>query len=229
MSGPDSPSRRRLTGPVPPNPYGAFAAVDGLGGTAASLLAGFSITLIALVLELSRAVRWPDLGLLLLALAAVLFLQVVQLNARARGYAVTPSQAREWYADLADPQRQAVVDAELRHHRECWSYLVRRTRFRYNLGILTLLSALLVVLIPRDQMTPWRVVAIGVVAAGIGMEGLEILDVALRRRRGHPVVRRLRQVLRWVVPTDPPLPMRFPAQPSPVPGDPTPEDEEASR
>ena len=124
--------------PAPPDQYGAFAAVDGLGGVAAPLLAGFAVTLLALVVQVEGQLRWPDAVLALLAAAMVLFLQVVQLNARARGYAVTPAQATEWYDDMAEPDRRAVVYWELRHHHEAWASLVRRTRTRYNLGIVAL-------------------------------------------------------------------------------------------
>src|SRR5580698_9548658 len=80
-------------GPTPPDPYGLFATADGLGGVAAPLLAGFAITMVALVVQIASDLRWPDVSLVLLGAAAVLLLQVVQLSARARGYAVTPAQA----------------------------------------------------------------------------------------------------------------------------------------
>jgi hypothetical protein len=200
---------RPVSGPPPPDPYGAFAAVDGLGGTAAPLLAGFSITLMVLVIELAASLRWPDLALVLLGIAAVTFLQVVQLNARARGYAVTPAQVREWYPDFDDPDRQAVVARELRHHRACWAYLVRRTRLRYNLGILALLCAIAVVLIPSGQVGGWRVAAIAVTVAGVGLELLEIIDSQLHRSRSPTAGGRVRRSLRWLAPADPPIPASF--------------------
>lgn len=128
-------------GPSPPNPYGLFATADGLGGVAAPLLAGFAITMVALVVQIADEVRWPDVSLVLLGAAAVLLLQVVQLNARARGYAVTPNQAREWYADIEqNPARLRVVNWELRHHMACWRDLVRRARARYYAALVTAVS-----------------------------------------------------------------------------------------
>ncbi|MGH3680831.1 MAG: hypothetical protein ACRDT2_11370 [Natronosporangium sp.] len=200
---------RSALGPPPPNPYGAFAAVDGLGGTAAPLLAGFSITLMVLVIELAATLRWPDLALVLLGAAVVMFLQVVQLNARARGYAVTPAQVREWYPDFDHPDRQAIVVRELRHHRACWVYLVRRTRLRYNLGILALLCAIAAVLVPRGDVGGWRLAAIAMVLVGVGLELLEIVDGQLRRGRGRQAGGWPRRSLRWLAPADPPIPASF--------------------
>lgn len=192
------------TGPPPPNPYGVFAAVESLGGTAAPLLAGFSLALMALVIDIAGSLRWPDLALALLAVAVVAFLQVVQLDARSRGYAVTPAQAREWYPDYDDPQRRAVVARELRRHRARWRYLVRRIRIRYNLGILALLLAIIVVLVPSASLQPWRVIAIAVIAIGISLELLEIVEGRLRGRRGRALPGWLRRGIRWLAPADPP-------------------------
>lgn len=153
----------------------------------------------ALVIDIAASLRWPNLALL--AVAVVMFLQVVQLDARARGYAVTPAQAREWYPDYDDPQRRAVVARELRHHRARWVYLVRRTRIRYNLGILALLFAIVVALVPRASLQPWRVVAVAVIATGAL---LELLEVVAGRRRGRALPGWLQRGIRWLAPADPP-------------------------
>jgi hypothetical protein len=51
-----------------------------MGTVVAPLLAGFSITLLGLVVVNGRYLRWPDLALLLLAGASVLLLSVVQFT-----------------------------------------------------------------------------------------------------------------------------------------------------
>ena len=203
---PATASGQPTRAPGPPNPYGAYAVADGLGGVAAPLLAGFAITLVALVVQIAGTLRWPDAALILLGLAAVLFLHVVQLNARARGYAVTPSQVREWYPDFDDPARRRVVDWELAHHRACWAHLVRRTRRSYNLGVLVLLAAIAVILVPSGAVSAGRVVAVAIVAIGIGWEVLEIVDARLRRRPARRIPRWLRRAIHRLAATDPPVP-----------------------
>lgn len=193
--------------PPPPEPYGAFAIVDGLGGVAAPLLGGFAVTLLALVTQIEPALRLPDAALLLFAVSAVLFLQVVQLNARARGYAVTPAQVREWYPDYDEPDRQRVVAWELRHHRACWTHLVRRTRLRYNVAIVALTLGLMVMLVPAGGIGPVRVAAIAVLGLFTLVELMELVDQAMagRERRGR-VRSAVYRAVHAVAPSDPPVP-----------------------
>lgn len=193
----------------PPNPYGGFAAVDGLGGVAAPLLAGFAVTMIALIVQIVDNVRWPNVSLVLLGASAVLLLQVVQLNARARGYAVTPTQAREWYPDIeASPNRASTVDWELRHHLDCWRNLVRRARWRYNLAIVLLLCGIAVMLVPAkaSELTPMRGLAIAVIAVGALLEVAAIVADWSGRSPEGSFWSRLPALLRWVAPPDPPVP-----------------------
>jgi hypothetical protein len=205
---PDEPPRP----PGAPDPYGAFATVDSFGGGAAPLLAGFAVTLLALIIQISDGLRWPDLALVLFGVAATLFLHVVQLTARARGYAVTPDQVREWYAadDAAvAADRRRVVAWELRHHRACWLFLVRRARILYNGAMLALLAGVGVMLVPRQgrQLTGVRWVAIAVAVLAVLSEVLEMLDQILKRGAGRR--RWLRWTARltgWLAPSDPPVP-----------------------
>jgi hypothetical protein len=180
---------------------------DVLGGAVAALLAGFAVTLIGLVLQMAGGLRWANGSLLLFCLAAVLFLQVVQLNARARGYAVTPEQVREWYPDFDEPARQRVVGWELRHHRDCWVYLVKRSRICYNCAILALLLGIATILVPASHtgFGPVRIAAIAVVVLAAGVESLALVDAWLNRRP-YRLLRYLRRVVRWVAPSDPPVP-----------------------
>lgn len=193
-------------------PYGAFAVVDGLGGVAAPLFAGFAVTLVALAIQIMPMLRYPDVAVLLFSASAVLFLQVVQLNARARGYAVTPASLREWHADFDDPARQQVLAWEMTHHRACWAWLVRRTRQRYNVAILALLLGLIVMLVPRGGLNPLRLVAIVMLGLATLAEVLELTDQALRGRPAGRVRSAIHRVARWAAPSDPPVaPPPFPA------------------
>jgi hypothetical protein len=219
----DGDSRNADTGPgpSPPNPYGLFATADGLGGVAAPLLAGFAVTMLALVVQIADDVRWPDVSLVLLGAAAVLLLQVVQLNARARGYAVTPGQAQEWYPDIErNPARVQVVNWELRHHMACWRALVRRARARYNLAIVLLLCGIAVLLVPKKtaELTAVRGLAIAVIALGAVIEVAAILADWGRKARSGSVRSKIPNLLRWATSPVPPVPAPpFPAPPSAAP------------
>jgi hypothetical protein len=193
----------------PPNPYGQFATADGLGGVAAPLLAGFAITMVALIVQIVDDVRWPDVSLVLLGGAAVLLLQVVQLSARARGYAVTPAQAREWYPGIEhDPARAGVVDWELRHHLDCWRDLVRRARWRYNVAVILLLCGIAVMLVPKKaaELTAVRGLAIAVIVGGALIEMAAVLADWGSRAPDESARSRLPSLLRWAAPPDPPVP-----------------------
>lgn len=200
----------------PPNPYGRFGTVDGLGGVAAPLLAGFAVTMVALIVQIVDDVRWPDVSLVLLGGAAVLLLQVVQLSARARGYAVTPAQVREWYPDIEhDPVRSGLVDWELRHHMACWRDLVRRARWRYNVAVIMLLSGIAVMLVPKKaaELTAVRGLAIAVIAGGALIEIAAVLADWGSRAPDGSAWSRFPSLLRWAAPPDPPVP----PEPYPVP------------
>jgi len=214
----DNVHRAKIPGGVrPPNPYGRFATVDGLGGVAAPLLAGFAVTMIALIVQIVDDVRWPDVSLVLLGAAAVLLLQVVQLNARARGYAVTPAQAREWYPDIEhDPARASVVDWELQHHLDCWRDLVRRARWRYNVAVILLLGGIAVMLVPREtaELTAVRWLAIAVIAGGALIEIAAVLADWGSQAPAGSVWSKLPDLLRWAAPAEPPVPRQpYPAPP----------------
>jgi hypothetical protein len=194
--------------PGAPVPYGAFATVESFGGGAAPLLAGFAVTLVALIIQISAALRWPDLALVLFGVAATLFLHVVQLTARARGYAVTPSQVREWYEDYADPDRQKVVTWELRHYRACWLLLVRRARVFYNIAMLALLVGIGVLLVPRHnrELTLLRWIALAVEALAVLSVVFELVDQSLKRRQVRPgVLAFVARLTGWLTPADPPV------------------------
>jgi len=206
-------------GPSPPNPYGLFATVDSLGGVAAPLLAGFAITMVALVVQIADDVRWPDVSLVLLGAAAVLLLQVVQLSARARGYAVTPAQAREWYVDVErNPGRVRVLNWELRHHMACWHALVRRARARYNLAIVLLLCGIAMLLVPKKtaELTAVRGLAVAVIALGAVIEAAAIAADWGRKAPPGSVWSKLPGLLRWAAPPVPPVPAT-PLPPPPGP------------
>jgi hypothetical protein len=185
-----------------PYPYGQLSANAGMGGVAAPLLAGFAIGLLGLVLQVEAALRWPDLALLLLAVAVLLLLAAVQLGFRAAQYAVTPTQAAEWHDDFAtSAERRARVSAELREGREAYRSWIGRAATAYDAGIAVLFAGLAVALVPAASPGVVRLLAAGV--AGLGCLAELGLSVA-----GHLVAwdrapRRVCRVVWWVSSADP--------------------------
>lgn len=78
-----------------PRPYGTPAATESASTIAAPLLAGFSITLIAQVIDSRDSVRWPDVVFILLAGASVAMLAAVQSGFWARQYYVRPEELED--------------------------------------------------------------------------------------------------------------------------------------
>jgi hypothetical protein len=154
-----------------PTPYGVPAAVEGMGGIVAPLLAGFSLALLGLVIQVEDDLRWPDLALLLLAIAIVLLVLVIQFAFRARQYAATPSQVKEWWPDFDhNPERQQRVYEELGVYLACHRWWTARARALYNTAIGVLLLGLAVVLVPKHPIGPLRAAAIVAVLAGLSAE-----------------------------------------------------------
>ena len=146
-----------------PVPYGYPASIDAAGTVAAPLLAGFSITLIGLILGAAdaHAIRLRGEALTALVLAALLLLACVQCAFWARQYTVTPSQIMEWWPDLGLPG-----DAATERHEQLrgvqWRYSVLagcwmgRARWTYHVGILALLAGLDLLLVPLDRGASWN-------------------------------------------------------------------------
>jgi hypothetical protein len=162
-----------------------------MGTVVAPLLAGFSITLLGIVVQYDKALRWPDLALLLLATASVLLLSVVQFTYRAHRYATIPNEAKSWYPEIErDRAQRDRVYEELRNHRACHQFWAGRARRLYNVAICVLLLGISVVLVPSSPMGPLRVAAAGVVLLGLAGELLLLtagwlLAPGRRGRRGR--------------------------------------------
>lgn len=153
-----------------PEPYGYPEAVATAGSVAAPLLAGFSITFIGVVLQLGPNIRAPGLALMVLAVATISLLGAVQAAFMARMYQVTPSQLLAWWPDHGVEHRQEQIVEEQRRHvaqHARWAAWFRRS---YNFGVMFLLAAATIVMMPPPhgvQTERW----IGCVILAIGFVG----------------------------------------------------------
>jgi hypothetical protein len=160
----------------PPNhwkpifPYGYTSAVEAYGAVAASLLAGFSVSLIGLVLASASSIRWSDTALLLLAVATVLFIAAMQFSQWARQFAVTPDEIRMWQPEYED-WRLYAEQWVLRAGFTIWN---KRFRDSFRLGVLAFLAGISTILVPPDPVSAARWGAIGIAAAGLVAEALWI-------------------------------------------------------
>lgn len=153
-----------------PGPHGYPAALDGIGSTAAPLLAGFAFALIGLTIDKSDALWSSDLSLLLLVCAGLLLVQAVQFTFIARRFYVSPADylASRELAELDDFSK-----TELEQMQEGWlksygDWLPWVTR-AYNLGTIVFLVAIASVLVPASG--PWHMPALRVVAVLLALAG----------------------------------------------------------
>jgi hypothetical protein len=207
--------------PVPP---GIPEAVGSAGAVAAPLLAGFSVTLIVLILELitnppsiSQAgkviatpgpVRWPEVALSLLVAATVALLAAVQCAFWARQYQVLPDEMEQWRGGLeGDGAIEEGAWAEARREQFGFAALqavwIRRFRWAYHSGILMVLAALIVLLVPGGNISAGRWLAIGIATIGGLGELTWIIATELAQKWGHddpPNPSCTRRMIRRIVP-----------------------------
>jgi hypothetical protein len=119
-------------------------AIDTMTGVAAPLLAGFTITLTALVVQESEKFRWPSVSVLMLSIAAVFLITTVQAGFWIRFFRPT--------LGLEPPS---------------YGRWIHAARYTYGAGIFLLLAGLATVLAPDDGQTTLRwlaVAAVGIAA-----------------------------------------------------------------
>jgi hypothetical protein len=158
-----------------PFPLGQANAADAAGSVAAALFAGFSLTLIGLIVPDTGKFRWPGVGLTLLATAAVLFIASVQCAFWAKEYAITPSDLDNWYGGMSGRSKIAYQ----RGHQLNFRRWVRRMNTIYRWGILFLLSGMAIALVPPSSAGAARLAAIAVIGLGFSVELLWIFSTWL--------------------------------------------------
>jgi hypothetical protein len=179
---------------LPIVPLGLVEGTSMISSAAAPLLAGFALTILLLVLpnttagdETTTFTRWPEAVICLLTIAAVLLVNTVQAGAHARSHHVSTAVVTEWFGDklmkpdaVANHVRQEIGEARR------WVDITRRL---YQAGILMLLLAIALLLVPpEDQpVNGWRVLSLSVAGAAALLESLWVSRNALeiwKKRRG---------------------------------------------
>jgi hypothetical protein len=161
-----------------PKPFSEPAATDQIATSAAPLLAGFSFALIGIILTSDQSLRWPDLTLALLVVAALLLINTVQLGSIARRWSLPPAEWRELLDVMPEERVRAM-------HNTAWDTLRRQpkwlllTRLTYNTGVVVLLAAVAFSLVPSstESLSAWRIAAIAI--AGLGAIGQAILTTSV--------------------------------------------------
>jgi hypothetical protein len=157
-----------------PGPLGHPEAIQTAGTVAAPLLAGFSLTMVTVLLptisKTSRSFgRWPDLSLGLLLFAAILLIMAVQFAMHARSYQVTPDELMSWWGRPGGrPSKSMLWNQKVHAGRN--RFWARLTQWAYNIGILFLLAALPVTLLPPGHIQAGRWIVASITALGFIFE-----------------------------------------------------------
>ena len=141
-----------------------------VGGIAAPLLAGFSLTIVA-QLVIGHDQPWlAGYAIAVFALAAALLLNALQFSATALGFAATP-------AERLDYNPEAVSSTDILHivrvrqweEMDLRSRHMKRARYSYNAGLFAFLGGLGLIIVPH-QSWPWPAGRlIGVIAVGLSL------------------------------------------------------------
>jgi hypothetical protein len=156
-----------------PTRYGYAAAVEGMGSVAAPLLAGFSVALVALVIQGSNHFRFPNVALIVFAAAALAFIACVQFTFHARSFVVTPPELEMWWSNPDDPQTRDQLRWEQRFYREQHDVWARRASHMYSVGVLALLLGLVVMVLPVGPLGDapvGRLLVVGLAVLGFSAE-----------------------------------------------------------
>lgn len=151
--------------------------IEMTGGFSAPLLAGFSLTTLAL-LVIGKDHPWlSEWAIPLFAIAAVLLVYAVQFSTMVLRYAATPSQRLDYNPEAAS-------NSNILHTVRKWQWeemelqakYAVRARQCYNFGLLAFLAGLGLILVPNPTWPwPWgRFVGIAVVSASLIIEVLWI-------------------------------------------------------
>ncbi|MEU5962061.1 hypothetical protein ABZ777_12730 [Micromonospora parva] len=175
-------------------PLGTTDAFRSMGTVAAPLLAGFALATLAVLLTSGVNVRLAGPATFALALAAAMFVFCVQFTVTGLLYSASPAERSGWQptandTDVAERMRRV----QRRDYLLQGKYLFR-ARLTYDVGIVSLLAALLALVTPHDWLS-WRGAAFAVVAAALTVEFVWVIAGRTRYAPGWllPSYRHTRQ------------------------------------
>ena len=174
-----------------PAPFGQTASTLTLGTAAAPLLAGFSVALIGLILQVPPdRLEEPDLALLALVVAVLLLIAAQQAVMRAQRMYIPPNEWADWLSLVReDEPRKADLNEDLKEHLRRHVPWLRVARNAYNAGIVLLLLGVAIALVPEvDRVSDIplaRALASCVAALGAAAELVWVLVDEFRLRRSE--------------------------------------------
>jgi hypothetical protein len=177
-----------------------------VGGIAAPLLAGFSLTTVAQLVISSYRPWLTGYAIAVFALAAAFLLNSLQFSATALGYGATPSERLDYVPEAASNNEiLGIIRKRQWEELDLRTRYIRRARFCYNTGLLAFLGGLGLIIVPHRSW-PWPAgQLIGVIAVGLSLvfEALWIFSSARWPKLLFPRASK----------GDPPVPETSPDQP----------------
>jgi hypothetical protein len=141
-----------------------------VGGIAAPLLAGFSLTIVA-QLVIGQDQPWlAGYAIALFAIAAALLLNALQFSATALGYAATPTERLDYNPEAAsNSEILHIVRVRQWEEMDLRARHMKRARYSYNAGLFAFLGGLGLIIVPQQDW-PWPAGRlIGVIAIGLSL------------------------------------------------------------
>jgi hypothetical protein len=141
-----------------------------VGGIAAALLAGFSLTTVAQLVISSYRPWLAGYAIAVFAVAAALLLNSLQFSATALAYAATPSERLDYVPEAtSNAGLLGVIRRRQWEEMDLRGRYIRRARFCYNTGLLAFLGGLGLIIVPHGS-GPWPAgQLIGVIAVGLAL------------------------------------------------------------
>ena len=174
-----------------PNNLGFADQLRGLGGSVAPVLAGFSLATIATLQTASTGPPLEEWSLVAFASSAVLLLMTMQLSSHALGRSAPPSVRLDWSPGArVDPRTLDGVRQRQRTDMTTVQIFWRRAGLCYDLGLLSFLTGVLLLLIP-EFWSAERIAAVGIAGTALFVEVIWAAKTWAKTIR-HPL-RRLRR------------------------------------
>ncbi|MGW1953724.1 hypothetical protein ACWCPI_13375 [Streptomyces sp. NPDC001920] len=127
---------------------GFGAALNSATFVAAPLLAGFSVTIIGLVLRGQKDFRWPGFTLFLLTISAILLVASLLFGISSQKFFYSESELKNWWTETEFQRRQEDLSDHQQADFSLWQGQGWRAFACYNAGIATLAASLSTLLLP---------------------------------------------------------------------------------